>query len=112
MSWPRKARILAVVALAVAGFCAAMIVGRMTGAEAAARSHERLQLVWPSIMTMPVNDRALIVGLAMSCRLEQRPVEAGEVVACLREAAASPDAMLPNGVDRASVPARLEQLIP
>lgn len=99
-------------ALALVGVGAAHMIGRMAGADAGDRSRDRLQIIWPSIMTMQQDDRALIVGLAMSCHLEHRPTAANEVVACLREAAADPHAILPKGMDAAGARARLEQLLP
>ncbi|CAG9191377.1 conserved hypothetical protein [Paraburkholderia tropica] len=89
----------------------ATAVGRMAGEEAGSRSKERLQLVWPSIMDMPVNDRALLVGLAMTCHVEDRPAIAGDVVECLRDALDDPHAALPKGIDRNSARAKLDQLL-
>lgn len=111
MKWGWKPA-LSVAAVAVIALGLATKIGHMAGMDAGSRAKERLQLVWPSLMSMPEGDRALIVGLAMSCRLEERPANAREVVACLREAAVDPKAMLPKGTDKASVPAKLEQLLP
>jgi hypothetical protein len=111
MKWGWK-HALGVVVVAVIALGLATKIGHMAGEDAGGRAKDRLQLVWPSLMAMPEGDRALIVGLAMSCRLEERPAEPREVVACLREAAADPNAMLPKGTDKASVPAKLEQLLP
>lgn len=95
--------------LIVANF--ARVIGAKAGASAGERSKERLQLVWPSIMDMPVDDRALLVGLAMTCHVEQRPAIVGDVVECLRDAVDDPHAILPNGVDRDSARAKLDQLL-
>lgn len=92
-------------------FGVSMNMAHKAGSEAGTLARERLELVWPSLMAMPEADRALIVGLAMSCRMEQRPAEPREVVACLREAAADPHAILPKDVDQASAQSRLEQLL-
>ncbi|MGN7104863.1 hypothetical protein ACTHR6_24845 [Ralstonia holmesii] len=109
----RKLTIAAVVIALLAGvYGAGLMVGRISGTRAASKALDRLQLIWPSFMTMPMNDRALIVVLAMSCRLEDRQAKASEVIACLREAASDPHTLLPNGERRADVPARLEQLLP
>ncbi|KWW32422.1 hypothetical protein AU374_06022 [Cupriavidus metallidurans] len=86
-------------------------IGTFEGNADGERAKVRLEIVWPSLMSMPQEDRALLVGLAMSCHLERRPAEAGEIVDCLRQAANSPDAILPKGADRASVPARLDRLL-
>lgn len=102
---------LVIAAVAVAGSAVALKIAHTAGADAGGRAKDRLQMVWPSLMAMPDQDRALIVGLAFSCRLEQRPAEPREIVACLREAAADPNATVPKGIDKASVPAKLEQLL-
>ncbi len=93
------------------GLLLASTVGRIAGEHDASLSKERLQLVWPSIMDMPVNDRALLVGLAMTCHVEQRPAVASDVVSCLRGAVDDPHTMLPKGVDRDSARAKLDQLL-
>lgn len=103
---------LGVAAVAVIALGVATKIGHMAGVDAGGRAKDRLELVWPSLMTMPEGDRALIVGLAMSCHLEERPANARDVVACLREAAADPKAMLPKGTDQARVAAKLEELLP
>ena len=100
--------IAGVVALTLIG---ATVVGRIAGEDAAAHAKERLVLVWPSLMNMPVNDRALLVGLAMTCHLEQRPAATIEVIACLKEAVDDPHVVLPKGVGRASARVKLDQLL-
>nr|WP_223964835.1 hypothetical protein [Burkholderia diffusa] len=97
--------------VAVGAVLLASTVGRVAGEQAGSRSKERLQLVWPSIMDMPTNDRALLVGLAMTCRVEDRPAIAGDVVECLRDALDDPHALLPKGVDRDAARIRLDQLL-
>lgn len=72
---------------------------------------ERLLRVWPSLMDMPLSDQAFVVGLAMTCNLETRPVAKDEVVACLRAAAVDPEPTLPNGFDRTGAPAKLEAML-
>ncbi|WP_157056051.1 hypothetical protein [Candidatus Burkholderia verschuerenii] len=86
-------------------------VGHNAGEADAELAKKRLELVWPSFMSMPDSDRALVVGLAMTCNLARRPADAGQVVACLRSAASDPNATLPNGTDRNAVPARLDALL-
>jgi len=105
--------IVAIAALVIVGgsIMLASIIGRLAGERAAAASKERLELIWPSLMQMPVNDRALLVGLAMTCHVEQRPAIAGDVVACLLDAVDDPHAILPKGVDRDSARARLDKLL-
>jgi hypothetical protein len=108
----RKAAVAAVciVALAV-GYGVATSVGRKAGEADAELAKERLLLVWPAFMSMPDGDRALVVGLAMTCKLSSRPADADQVVACLKSAADDPNAMLPKGTDRSAVPARLDALL-
>lgn len=86
-------------------------VGRTAGREDGKRAIERVQLVWPSILSMPTEDRALIASLGMQCRLQDRPLVANEVIACLRGAAADPDTNFPTGVDRRAAQARLNELL-
>ena len=90
---------------------AAVFVGKKMGTGDGGKAKERLQLVWPSIMEMPEVDRAFIVGLAMTCRLQQRPAAASETIACLREAANDPDATLPKGFDQSRASTKLEDLL-
>lgn len=109
----RFGAIAAIGALLIAGaLLLASTAGRSAGERAASQSKARLQLVWPSIMDMPFADRALLVGLAMTCHLEDRPAVAADVVSCLRDAADDPRAVLPKGVDRDTARARLEKLLP
>ncbi|WP_155747093.1 hypothetical protein [Burkholderia territorii] len=86
-------------------------VGRTAGREDGKRAIERVQLVWPSILSMPTEDRALVAALGMKCRVQDRPPVASEVIACLRDAAADPDTDLPKGVDRRAAQARLNELL-
>ncbi|MBN3733143.1 hypothetical protein [Burkholderia sp. Tr-20390] len=86
--------------------------GRKAGHDAGERAIARIQLVWPSILTMPAQDRALIAGLGMTCRVQDRPPVASAVISCLQDAAADPDAMLPKGMSRGAAQARLNALLP
>jgi len=92
-----------IMALVLIGFGTSQFLGHVAGSGAGKRSIERLQLLWPTIVTMPESDRALLAGLAMTCHVED--------LACLREAATDPNAILPKGTDRSKVPARLEELM-
>lgn len=108
----RRLLIVALIALSIlVAANLARVMGARAGAIAAERSRERLQLVWPSLMDMPANDRALLVGLALTCHVENRPAIVGDVVECLRGALDDPHAMLPKGVDRNAARARLDQLL-
>jgi hypothetical protein len=103
--------IICIVAVLAVGTPLAIKLGHVVGEQAGLHSKERLQLVWPSIMDMPVNDRVLLVGLAMTCHVEDRPAVAGDVVECLRDALDKPQVMLPKGIDRDGARARFDQLL-
>jgi hypothetical protein len=62
-------------------------------------------------MAMPDRDRAMVVGLALTCGLSNRAANARDVIACLRSAAGDPNAILPKGTDKRTVPARLDALL-
>ena len=109
----RRALILfgaVVVGIVLVGFFA-MKSARHLGSEEGERSVERLSLVWPSFRAMPVDDRALLAGLSMTCRVQDRPAVKSAVIACLQEAAADPRATLPKGFDRSRAQARLQELL-
>lgn len=74
------------VAILVAGLLLTLL-GRGAGLRAAEQDKERLQLLWPDIMTMPIQDRTLIVRAAMECKVYRQPVQAEAVAQCLREGA-------------------------
>lgn len=88
-----------------------MKYARHLGNEDAEQAIARLSLVWPSFRSMPVEDRALLAGLSMTCHMPDRPVVKSAVVACLQEAAADPKAKLPKGFDRSRAQTRLEALL-
>jgi len=88
-----------------------MKYARDLGNQDGERSIERLSLVWPSFRAMPVDDRALLAGLSMTCSVQDRPAVKSAVVACLQEAAADPRATLPKGFDRSRAQARLVELL-
>ncbi len=96
-------------------FVIACLAGRMVwqklGSADAALAKARLQLIWPSVMDMPYADRTLLVGLSMTCRVEDRPPVAGAVADCLRSAIDDPHVLLPKGVGREQARARLESLL-
>ena len=98
------------VGIVLVGFLA-MKSARHLGNEEGERSVERLSLVWPSFRAMPVDDRALLAGLSMTCRVQDRPAVKSAVIACLQEAAADPRATLPKGFDRSRAQTRLEELL-
>lgn len=90
---------------------ASVYVGHRAGEASGDQARTRLELVWPSVMEWSEAERAFVVGLAMTCDLHTRPATREATVACLREAAADPNAELPVGVTHAEAPARLDDLL-
>lgn len=106
----KKIYLLAAIAIAVV-FVVSLNASYNAG-DRDGRAHlERLQLIWPGFLDLPEADRAVIAGLALSCRLEERPAVPAEVAACLRESAADPDSMKPKGVSQGEASAALERLL-
>lgn len=103
--------ITGVAAIVAVLLAASVYIGQRAGAAAANDARVRLELVWPSVMEWPEADRAFVVGLAMTCQLDTRPATREATIACLREAAADPDATLPIGVSPAEAPARLDAVL-
>lgn len=99
--------VLTLLVVCVVSFVAGKRGGEISGQQAKAR----LELVWPQLMTLPDDDRALLAGFAIACRVEQQPETTSDVIACLRSAAADPDAIKPKGMGSAEAAARLEYLI-
>lgn len=102
MIWIAGAFVLAVVAVGI---------GKTAGTSIADKAVARLQLVWPSIMDFPERDRAFLAGLSMTCRLHEKPMEPAAVVACLHDAAADPNGLLPRDEVQADAADRLERLL-
>lgn len=96
--------LIAVVALAAVG------IGRQAGEDVAKADIELLSLVWPYVMDMQQNERALLAGLSISCRLSRTATDREGVIACLRSAAAEP-AHLPKDVPPEEAAGRLERLL-
>jgi len=107
----KRTLVLVSVVVLAAGGLAAVSLTRQLGNKDGERAIERLSLVWPSIMTMPQEDRALLAGLSLSCRLQDRPAVKSSVVACLEDAASDPHSALPKGLDQRSAQARLRVLL-
>lgn len=64
-------------------------VGRWAGGSAAHATIRRLSVLWPNVMEMPQDDRALLAWLSIKCELLRQPENEGSTVRCLRQAAAS-----------------------
>ena len=54
-----------------------------------ASTMSQLAVVWPGIETMPEDDRALLVELALTCNVVDREPVRAEVLDCLRSSAAT-----------------------
>ncbi len=77
-------RALAILAVSVLVGMAAVWVGRYLGESSAREAQQRLSLLWPELMAMPQEDRALLALLALECRLTVQPEGRASTVACLR----------------------------
>lgn len=97
--------LIAVVALAAVG------IGRQAGEDVAKADIELLSLVWPYVMDMQQNERALLAGLSITCRLNRTATDREGVIACLRSAAAEPAARRPKDIPPEEAAARLERLL-
>lgn len=86
-------------------------IGRQAGETTAKADIELLSLVWPYVMDLQQNERALLAGLSLSCRLKQTATDRDSVIACLRSAAADPAALRPKDVSPEEAAARLERLL-
>lgn len=97
--------LIAVVALAAVG------IGRQAGENVANADIELLSLIWPYVMDMQQNERALLAGLSITCRLSTTATDRDSVIACLRSAAADPAALRPKDVSPEEAAAQLERLL-
>lgn len=100
---------MVVVGLLLGG--AGLYFAHYQGEKAAQADLERLRILWPGVESMQEHDRALLAGLSLTCQLGKQSVEEAPVIACLRDAAINPHALLPKGVDNQDAQARLETLL-
>lgn len=100
--------LIGIALLAGLGTC----IGRHLGESDGIASRQRLEIVWPDLMQMRDQDRALLAGLALSCRLQDRAEDRASVLECLQGAIESDDVHLPYSMDRKQARDRLGQLIP
>lgn len=77
-------RTLVVLAGVVLVGMVAVGVGRYLGESSAKDAQQRLSLLWPELMAMPQEDRALLALLAVECRLNVQPMGRESTIACLR----------------------------
>lgn len=96
--------VIVVVALAAVG------IGQKAGEDVANADIELLSLVWPYVMDLQQNERALLAGLSITCRLSRIANDRESVIACLRSAAADP-AHLPKDMPQDEAAERLERLL-
>jgi hypothetical protein len=87
-------------------------IGRLVGKSDGIASRQRLEIVWPGLMQMPDQDRALLAGLALTCHMQDRIKDAAAVLECLHEGLDDDHPRLPYGMDRKQAQDRLNQLIP
>ena len=92
-------------------FSASLVGATYVGRESAQVDIERLSLIWPFVARLQDSDRAFLAGLALTCRLHQHSNTRDEVVACLRSAAADPEALLPREMNHGDAGARLERML-
>lgn len=103
-------RTLWIGALTAFAALAAVGIGQKAGENVANADIERLSLVWPYVMDLQPNERALLAGLSLTCRLSQTANDRESVIACLRSAAAEP-AHLPKEIPPDEAAGRLERLL-
>lgn len=110
MSKPNPSRRLVIIALAIVAVSLIFIAFR-EGKNDGAASIERIELLWPEFMSMPEQDRALLGGLALTCRLERRAATPGDVENCLLEGAESSSPILPSGMSKEQASVELKRLL-
>jgi hypothetical protein len=86
-------------------------IGRLVGKSNGIASRQRLEIVWPNLMQMRDQDRALLAGLALTCHMQDRNKDQAAVLECLHEAVENEHPHLPYGMDRKEAQDRLNQLI-
>ncbi|MFH0134791.1 hypothetical protein ACGLHS_31570 [Variovorax sp. VaC1] len=62
------------------------LIGRWAGESMAKEIKARLSLLWPDVMGLPEQDRALLAVLAYECRLQDQAEGRSATIACLRSA--------------------------
>lgn len=87
-------------------------IGRLVGKSDGLASRQRLEIVWPDLMQMRDQDRALLAGLALTCHMQDRNKDAAAVLECLHEGVESDNPRLPYGMSRKQAQDRLNELIP
>lgn len=88
-----------------------VLFGQYAGHEAGQADIELLKQVWPYLPQMSTSERAFLAGLSLTCQLHRNAEDRESTIACLRRAAADPDATLPKDFEHAEAPARLERML-
>lgn len=85
------------------------MLARDLGKVHAEAARQRLELVWPDLMSMPESDRALLASLGYTCSLEKVELERDEIIGCLQGAMLE-DPKLPKGMTKDQAAKRLTEL--
>lgn len=85
----------------------AVAVGTHLGRDFAETSHVRLSVLWPDVMTLPDEDRALLAWLSLECRLPEQAEGRTATITCLRDAAR----VAPETPQFGDAAAKLEKLL-
>lgn len=102
-SAPRKQsgrRWLRAIAALVILLAVGVVGGRYAGQADAKSTLERLGLIWPHVMSMPMDDRAFLANLSLECRLSERRADRHDVLDCLSKAASSEGEAALSRLDR------------
>lgn len=112
MRLPRPRTLAIALAVIVVGGFAAVQIGYRLGTEASQEAQDRMSVLWPSVLALPVDDRVIVVKAAMTCEVHLLPTgaSAAAVAACLRAGAREYDGRHADD-KRGPITGRLEQLL-
>jgi hypothetical protein len=88
--------IVSAVALVIAIGFAIVFAGRTLGEKEGKAAVERLQLLWPNVLTMSEPDRILLAKLSLDCNVSDVPAEKAAVRECLVHEASRSDSKIAN----------------
>ncbi|CAN7519689.1 hypothetical protein LJR168_003914 [Pseudoxanthomonas sp. LjRoot168] len=86
------------------------MLARDLGKAHAEAALQRLQFVWPDVMTMPERDRALLATLGFTCSLREVELDREMIIQCLQSALLE-EPTLPKGMTMDQAAKRLAELI-
>ncbi len=90
-------KVLSIIVVVAMMSGAAIAIGRWAGRVYFGDVRDRLELRWADLMTLPEDERAVLVRAAIACDLMQQSIPtAGSVEACVREGANKISATLPD----------------